>query len=133
MRATFYVEGEVVGLHRPRFDGRHRRTYPVKADKAAKARVREAFRAAFPGAGPTERPCSVLVETWRALPKSRPKRVEAEADVFKPDADNVVKLVLDALNGVAWRDDGQVFECHVVKHPRERRDEDLMRVTIEVM
>lgn len=30
----------------------------------------------------------------------------------RPDLDNLVKLVLDALNGVAWADDGQV--SHVI-------------------
>jgi Holliday junction resolvase RusA-like endonuclease len=29
--------------------------------------------------------------------------------------DNYVKLTLDALNGVAWADDGQVVRIHAVK------------------
>jgi len=31
----------------------------------------------------------------------------------KPDLDNVVKLILDALNGFAWRDDAQLAELLV--------------------
>lgn len=34
----------------------------------------------------------------------------------KPDADNVVKVVLDALNKVAYHDDTQVNEIHVIRH-----------------
>lgn len=33
----------------------------------------------------------------------------------KPDADNVLKAVLDALNGLAWVDDAQVFSATVRK------------------
>ncbi len=30
----------------------------------------------------------------------------------KPDIDNATKLILDSLNGVAWKDDNQVcFQC----------------------
>ncbi len=38
----------------------------------------------------------------------------------KPDIDNVVKAVLDALNGVAYRDDTQVIELHVRKSYSEK-------------
>lgn len=33
----------------------------------------------------------------------------------KPDLDNCVKCILDALNGVLWRDDAQVVELSVSK------------------
>ena len=38
----------------------------------------------------------------------------------KPDADNVAKSVLDALNGVAWLDDAQVTHLSVRKLERRR-------------
>ena len=34
----------------------------------------------------------------------------------KPDVDNVVKIVLDALNKIAYSDDTQVNEIHVIRH-----------------
>lgn len=34
----------------------------------------------------------------------------------KPDIDNVAKIVLDALNGVAWSDDQRVVDLHVAKY-----------------
>jgi Holliday junction resolvase RusA-like endonuclease len=33
----------------------------------------------------------------------------------KPDADNILKLGLDALNGVAYADDKQVISCECIK------------------
>lgn len=38
----------------------------------------------------------------------------------KPDIDNIVKAVLDALNKVAYRDDTQVVELQVRKQYSER-------------
>lgn len=40
--------------------------------------------------------------------------------VKKPDWDNVGKVVSDALNKVAYRDDTQIVECTVTKHYSER-------------
>lgn len=34
----------------------------------------------------------------------------------KPDVDNVIKVVLDALNKIAYADDTQVNEVHVLRH-----------------
>lgn len=33
----------------------------------------------------------------------------------KPDSDNVIKQICDALNGVVWVDDGQVVFAHAIK------------------
>ena len=37
------------------------------------------------------------------------------ARTLRGDLDNYVKLTLDALNKVAWEDDGQVVRIHAVK------------------
>lgn len=33
----------------------------------------------------------------------------------KPDCDNLAKIILDALNGIAYKDDSQVTVLHIVK------------------
>lgn len=75
-------------------------------------------------------PVSVRIEVYRELPKSKPKRIQSEPDTHKPDVDNIAKLVLDALNRVAWEDDAQVTELSVVKHPRTRGGKDHTIVTV---
>lgn len=53
-------------------------------------------------------PVLVYVAYKRELAKSNPKFWSGREDTGKPDLDNVVKSVLDALNGVAFADDSQV-------------------------
>lgn len=58
-------------------------------------------------------PVLVNITYRRELAKSNPKFWTGRDDTGKPDLDNVVKSVLDALNGVAFADDSQVvyIEC----------------------
>ena len=123
----------VRGKGRVRFVRQTGRTYTPDATAEAMEKVRAAYeRAARDGAmAPSGVPVLVSIDTWRPLPRSRPKRVAFEPDVYKPDADNVAKLVLDALNGTAWHDDTQVTDLEVHKHERSRVcDGDLMHVEV---
>lgn len=68
-----------------------------------------------------EKTLSVDIMAYYAIPKSfsKKKREEAENDYIypttKPDCDNIAKVVLDALNGVAYYDDKQVVCLSVNK------------------
>ena len=76
-------------------------------------------------------PFILLVDAYRVLPKSRPKKVLCEEDTFKPDWDNIGKLVSDALNGLAWKDDSQVVKADISKWPRMRGlENDRMVITV---
>lgn len=126
--SSFEWSGAVMGCPRPRH-ARSGQTYMPRAYLDYKEALGWAYRAAgggFLGDGPV----SVHIDIMRALPKSRPKRVESEPDLGKPDLDNVAKAVLDALNGVAYADDAQVVSLVVNKLPRERRETDALRVRV---
>lgn len=130
-----YVEFDVPivrGKGRVRFVRQTGRTYTPDATAEAMERVRSAYVARAQGTmAPKGVPVMVEIDTYRPLPKSRPKRVTHEPDVYKPDADNVAKLVLDALNGTAWTDDTQVTHLFVQKHWRTRMcDSDFMNVRV---
>ena len=66
------------------------------------------------------------VKAFYEIPKSYPKYKQQQAregtlrPSVKPDADNVIKAVADALNGVAYNDDTQVVEVHCWKHYSDR-------------
>lgn len=127
---SFEVWGKVRGKGRPRF-ARGGHAYTPKGTRDYESAIREAFenapeRPQKPFSGPID----VTIVTCRQLPKSTPKRVLSEPDTHKPDADNIAKIVLDALNGVAWLDDAQVTSLTVVKLDRTRDPERLsVRIT----
>ena len=128
-RLTFEVD-LVRGKIRHQTDFRHRRQYNPSANRFAAERIRAAYLDALEESGLEVNargelfgphvPVCLTVETFRVLPKSRPKSVLFEADTYKPDSDNVDKLVRDALNRLAWHDDAQVTTCHLYKRPRSR-------------
>lgn len=105
-------------------------------DRERESAVAAAFDAAMAELGleaplaPRGVPIAVSVRVRRRLPRSAPKRVVSEPDTGKPDADNVAKLVMDALNGHAYEDDAQVTSLRVTKMPRSRVTCDLMEVEV---
>jgi len=100
--ATFTVAGEPQPKQRARVT-RAGRSYTPAATVAAEAAVVAAFRLAAPGWQADATQC------WRV-------EVEARCGDRRPkDVDNLLKLVADGLNGVAWSDDKQVVEAAVRK------------------
>lgn len=129
----------VAGLDRPRVTTVHGqvRQYDTKKNTLNKEAIREQYESnsirmhqRIIKAGP-HIPVRVRVETYSELPKSRPKKVQSEEDTYKPDIDNVIKLVLDALNDVAWTDDAQVTGVLAYKHERFRGEEPHTDVVID--
>lgn len=126
--ATVY--GEVLGKPRPRVT-RHG-TYTPRKFADYENRIAAEFRKQLPK--PLEGPVSLKVAVQRELPKSRPKKVVSEPDMFRPDLDNIVKLVMDALNGVAYLDDNQVTLIKAEKLPRVRVETDeFVRIEVETL
>lgn len=100
--AEFSFDGEPVSKARARFT-KGGRSYTPATTKAAEALVADAFREAVPEHSPNDSD-AYRVETV-FLCGTRQRR----------DVDNMVKLVFDGLNGVAWADDVQVVEVHAIK------------------
>lgn len=77
---------------------------------------------------PHEGPVSLTVRAFFPMPKARPKWWKKAAEDFaplhisRPDVDNVLKIIADALNGVLWKDDRQINAAKVEKYySRESR------------
>ena len=72
-----------------------------------------------PGFRPLETPIELVLAFRMPMPASWSKRRRSEMDgqphTQKPDIDNLAKAIMDALNGVAWVDDGQVFTVGSIK------------------
>lgn len=61
---------------------------------------------------PTEKPVKLIVFFYMPIPESWSKKKKLESvgkyHIFRPDADNLLKTIKDALNGIAYKDDSQV-------------------------
>lgn len=99
--ATFRVDGQPVPKARARVGVRGSFT-PVRTRNAEEA-VAWAFKAAAKGHVPN--------------PAARYgiRLIAVQTDRRRRDLDNVLKLVMDGLNGVAWVDDQQVASIHARK------------------
>lgn len=112
----------------PQFKRRHRSaiiaghvaTYSDKRTVQAEEAVRLYFLQAAGGDWiPHQGPVHIEIVALFALPKSTPRwKLQAAVPISmttKPDADNVLKMVLDGLKGVAMKDDNQVQSMKVQK------------------
>lgn len=125
----------IQGKQRPRWNTVRRRTYTPAATRRAESIVREEFRKVYGSQTPPtpkKTPVAVRIVVRKALPTSSPKSLASEIDYTLPDLDNVAKLVLDALNGVAYEDDRQVQELIVERGPRIRLWGDETEITVTV-
>lgn len=123
----FHVTAKVRGCARPRVT--RNGTYIPKTTREYQKAVKDAFKST--GAGKMTGPIAVSIDVFRKLPSGEPKSVTHKPDTVRPDADNIAKTILDALNGLAWEDDNQVVFLCVQKHPRSRaQKEDCVVVNI---
>lgn len=117
----FIVEGDPKGKARPRFSRRSGTVYtPSKTAKYEKE-IRDSFLAAGGKMIPNGSYVTVAVDAYFKIPKSyaKGKRLACKYNINrpdkKPDIDNILKVVLDALNGLAYEDDKQVVEVRCRK------------------
>ena len=119
---TIAIPGEPVAQARPRIAviAGKPRAYDPKASRDWKATAQQHARdqMARAGASVFTGPVRVSISFVFTRPQTTYRKREPrgrEPKVTKPDADNLAKAVLDALNGVAWLDDRQVYELHLIK------------------
>lgn len=126
MTLAFSLPGAPKGKGRPRFVRATGRTYSpadtVSYENAIKFAAHQAM-----GARPLiDKAVELRVTAVFPIPASWPKRKWADAvagvisPTVKPDCDNVIKSVADALNGVVWHDDKQIVRATIWKKYGEK-------------
>lgn len=108
------IPGEPMGKGRPRWAKWG--IYTPEKTVNYEMQIRERFAAEYPGFQPLS--CALRLEftAFLGIPCSESKRKKAlmEAGEIRPkkrpDLDNIEKIVLDALQSVAFRNDSQVVE-----------------------
>lgn len=119
MEATFTIYGKPEGKARPRVTIHG--TYTPKKTKQYEQAVQADFKAQCRGMYFDNKPLQVEITANFPIPKRTPKnqRIDMLAGHIrptkKPDCDNISKIILDALNGIAYHDDSQVVAIWVEK------------------
>ena len=114
----FEVVGEVIGKGRPRFT-RSGRTYTPKKTLNYERAIKRAYLNKYTYL--SKKSIRIKICAYLEVAKShskvkKQKMLDNELQCTKkPDIDNIVKVVLDALNKVAYQDDTQVVELVAIK------------------
>lgn len=127
MIIEFNVIGKPQGKERPRFTRQgHAYTPPLtrRYQNKVQAAFMECCEAVNCGKTPlygADKPIYVSITAYYEIPKRWSKKKRCAAiegrlrPTVKPDTDNIAKIILDSLNGLAYADDKQVVECKVGK------------------
>lgn len=123
MEVRFRILGEPQGKGRPRFSRQSGRTYTPQKTASYENLVHieyieqcNGFRFAEDGM------LQMTINAYYSIPKSASKKKQTAMlaneirPTKKPDMDNVVKIIADSLNQVAYRDDTQIVDCQIHKY-----------------
>lgn len=115
---NFVIQGNPVGKARPRFT-KQGYAYTDEKTKAYEQLVRIMYRSKYRGQPKATGNVNVEIRITISVPKSATKKERevllSARPMKKPDLDNVAKIILDALNGVAYEDDKQVTSLTIYR------------------
>lgn len=108
----FTIPGEPVGKGRPKFTARggFARAYTPEKTRNYEAYVKVCAGTA--GIRLVDRPVYMTIKAYFRLPK---KKENLSPATKRPDIDNVIKIICDSLNGVAYKDDALVYRVDAQK------------------
>lgn len=121
---SFTIPGKPIAKKRPKFArmGGFVKTYTPKETLNYESEVRLYFNLSKPKQFvPFDGAVAMKVCAYFPIPKSTTKKMRALMEtekyphIKKPDQDNISKIISDALNKVAYRDDSQVSDAIVRK------------------
>lgn len=117
----FEVIGDIKGKARPRVNTYTGIAYTPTPTKDYENLIKQYFKIKYPRYEPFEGRVKIKIIAYIEIPKNMTKKdkelVQAGAlsPTKKPDIDNIVKIVLDALNKMAFKDDNQITKLEVEK------------------
>lgn len=138
MRINFTVMGEPKGKGRPRFCRNTGHAITPKDTVNYETLVKmEYTQACGEQMFPDDTMLDMRIKAYYSIPKSASKKRHAamlSGDIRptkKPDMDNVIKIIADSLNKIAYRDDTQIVDCQVRKFYSEKPRVEVMIQTID--
>lgn len=130
LESTTFTVPFVRGKERPRFA--RGKIYTPRVTQKSEEEIGLAYKAAGGAFAPKGVPVTVAITVHKAPAKSTAKKVLMKLDLRKPDLDNVIKLVLDGLNGAAYEDDSQVVSIEAGRVWSIPGEEDATLITVSI-
>ena len=121
MNYEIEINEKITGKARPRMNTYTGRAYTPTKTKNYEYLVRQIFLYKYPNYKPIEGRVTMTITAYFDIPKSTGKKKEAEmlsggiSPTKKPDWDNIGKIISDALNKFAFKDDAQITDVRIFK------------------
>lgn len=117
----FEIPGPVTGKGRPRINTYTCRAYTPNKTKEYEELAKQYFILKYPRHIPIEGRVKVSIIAYFKIPKGTNKKNEELmlngiiSPTKKPDIDNIEKIILDAMNSLAFKDDNQITKLEIEK------------------
>ena len=117
----FEVPGKITGKARPRLNTLTGKAYTPGNTKDYEMLIKQYFKIKYPKYETLEGRIKVKIVAYFEIPKTTTKKQKdlilsnEISPTKKPDIDNIVKIILDALNKMAFKDDNQITKLEVEK------------------
>lgn len=111
---SLHIHGAPVAKARPRV-GKFGTYTPKKTEQAGKL-IAWMAKKEMVGKSPLDGALVMAIDFYLPIPASWPDKKRSDAHlglilpISRPDVDNYIKQVMDALNGIAYADDSQIVE-----------------------
>lgn len=121
MKYEFDVIGPITGKGRPRVNTYTAHAYTPAKTKEYEDLVKQYFIIKYPGRIPLEGRIRVkIVAHFKILKNTKKSEIDDMlsgkiSPTKKPDIDNIVKIILDSLNKLAFKDDNQITKLEIEK------------------
>lgn len=117
----FEVPGKITGKGRPRVNTTTAIAYTPAKTKEYEELVKQYFIIKYRRINPLEGRIKINITAYFSVPKNTSKKQEESmlnntiSPTKKPDIDNIAKIILDALNKLAFKDDNQITKLEIEK------------------
>lgn len=126
------IPGKPLGKQRPRVL-KNGITYTPEKTVNYETFVKQLYFEQYHREKPFDGPVKMRIVAYMPIPQSasKVKKTDMMRGIIrptkKPDVDNIIKIIADALNGMAYQDDKQIVSCTV-----EKVYSDVPRVQVEI-
>lgn len=124
----FEVPSKIIGKGRPRLNSYTCKVYTPTRTKDYESLVEQYFLLKYPRYKTIENRVKITIIAYFQIPKSTSQSLRKEmlenkiSPVKKPDIDNIIKIILDAMNKFAFKDDTQITKIEVEKKYAEEEN-----------